>query len=328
VNLQKEESQMRAFAIRARKSQQAVLIGLVVNVFLAGLKTTIGILGHSPALLAEGINSTSDVAYYLVVWVFMRLSGKPADEEHPYGHSQLESIASLVVGSFILTTGIAVFWDAVNNVFDLVSGSVISSGAGLAALWVAGLTIVIKIFSLRYTHQLGEQTRNPAVVTLAYDHRNDLLSASAAFIGIFLGRQGFPWVDPLVGALVALLILRTGVEVLRQASAELMDAVPSRDLYRQISALLSEEPDVKSVEQVHAHRFGPYLVVNLTIGVDGDLTVAAGDCIATQVENLLYQHFELVRQVYVHYHPVTLLEPCEPMAISRTLVNLAEKRVA
>ena len=145
VNLQNEESQMQAFAIRARKSQPAVLIGLIVNVFLAGLKTTIGILGHGPALLAEGINSTSDV---------------------------------------------------------------------------------------------------------------------------------------------------------------------------------------KSVEQVHAHRFGPYLVVNLTIGVDGDLTVAAGDCIATQVENLLYQHFELVRQVYVHYHPVTLLEPCEPMAISRTLVNLAEKRVA
>ncbi len=326
VNLQKEESQLRASAIRARKSQQAVLIGLVANVFLAGLKTTIGILGRSPALLAEGINSTSDVAYYLVVWVFVRLSGKPADEEHPYGHSQLESIASLIVGSFILTTGIAVFWDAVNNVYDLVSGTVISSGAALAALWVAALTIGIKIFLLKYTRQLGEQTGNPAVVALVYDHRNDLLSASAAFIGIYLGRQGLPWVDPLVGALVALLILRTGVEILRQSSAELMDAVPSRDLYRQISALLSEEPDVKSVEQVHAHRFGPYLVVNLTIGVEGELTVAAGDCISTQVENLLYERFELVRQVYVHYHPVTSVEPCEPLAITRMLSNVSKKR--
>jgi len=327
VNLQKEESQVRASAIRAKKSQQAVLIGLVINILLAGLKTSIGILGHSPALLAEGINSTSDVAYYLVVWVFMRLSGKPADEEHPYGHSQLESIASLIVGSFIITTGIAVFWDSVNNVYDLVSGTEISSGAAMAALWVAGLTIVIKIFLLRYTRQLGEQTRNPAVVALAYDHRNDLQSASAAFIGIFLGRQGFPWVDPLVGALVALLILRTGVEILRQSSAELMDAVPSRELYRQISDLLAEEPDVKSVEQVHAHRFGPYLVVNLTIGVEGDLTVAAGDCIATQVENLLYQHFDLVRQVYVHYHPVTNFEPCEPLAITRRLADGSEKPV-
>ncbi len=91
----------------------------MANIFLALLKTSVGILGHSPALLAEGVNSTSDVAYYVVVAVFMRLSHKPADETHPYGHNQLESIASLVVGAFIVTTAIAVFWNAVNDVFEL-----------------------------------------------------------------------------------------------------------------------------------------------------------------------------------------------------------------
>jgi divalent metal cation (Fe/Co/Zn/Cd) transporter len=130
----------------------------------------------------------------------------------------------------------------------------------------------------------------------------------------------------LVGALVALLILRTGVEILRQSSAELMDAVPSRELFLQISELLAQEPEVKSVEEVHAHRFGPFMVVNVTIGVDGGLTVAAGDCIATQVENLLYEHFELVRQVYVHYHPVTLTEPCEPLAVTRQPSSSLERK--
>lgn len=312
MDLQPTQAQKLAAEQRNRKSQSAVNLGLVVNIFLAATKTTVGILGHSPALLAEGVNSTSDVAYYLVVWIFMRLSRKPADESHPYGHSQLESIASLVVGAFIVTTGIAVFWDAVNNVFELFSGQAISSGAALMALWIALATVLVKIALLVYTRSLGRQTNNPAVIALAYDHRNDLMSASAASAGIFLGRQGYPWVDPLVGALVALLILRTGVEILRQSSADLMDAVPSRALVRQITALLADVPEVKSLEEVHAHRFGPYLVVNLTIGVDGDLSVAAGDCISTEVENLIYRSVDLVRRVYVHYHPYGLLDPCAP----------------
>jgi cation diffusion facilitator family transporter len=323
-NSQNEKARI-ALQERQKKSQIAVSLGLFANILLAGAKTTVGILGHSPALLAEGINSSSDVAYYLVVWVFMRLSRKPADDQHPYGHSQLESIASLIVGSFIITTGVAIFWDSINNVFDLVTGLTNSSGAGAAALWVALGTVVLKLGLLYYTRILGRQTENPAVVTLAFDHRNDVMSASAAAIGIFLGRQGYPFVDPLVGAIVALLILRTGVEILRQSSYELMDAVPSRELYAKIAGLLAGEPDVKSVEAVHAHRFGPYLVVNLTIGVDGDLSVAAGDCIATQVEQLLYERFELIRQVYVHYHPVSELEACERLTNSKTPVVIMDE---
>ena len=142
------------------------------------------------------------------------------------------------------------------------------------------------------------------MVALAYDHRNDIFSASGAAIGIFLGRMGLPWVDPLAGALVALLVLRTGVEILRQSSAELMDAVPSEALADQIVELLAEIPDVECVEEIHAHRFGPYVVVNVTIGVDGSMTVQRGDDIATQVEHLLEERIDLLRRVYVHYHPV------------------------
>ncbi len=94
---------------RDKKSLLAVNLGLGINVGLAALKTTIGVIGHSPALLAEGINSTSDVAYYVVASIFVRMANKPADDEHPYGHQQLESIAALVVGSFIVTTAVAVF---------------------------------------------------------------------------------------------------------------------------------------------------------------------------------------------------------------------------
>jgi len=309
VTLHESPEQRRVSEQRHRLSQLAVNLGLIVNILLALVKTTVGILGHSPALLAEGINSTSDVAYYIVVWIFIRLAHKPADDNHPYGHSQLESIASLVVGSFILTTGIAVFWDAVNNVYELWAGTMESQGAALMALWVSLVTVAIKLFLTWYTRRLERETGNPAVGALAYDHRNDVLSATAAAVGIFLGRQGLPWVDPLVGALVALLILRTGVEILRQSSADLMDDVPGDALNREIVTLLHSVDEIECIEEVHAHRFGPYLVVNLTIGIDGSLSVAAGDCISTQAENLIYQRLDLVRKVYVHYHPTTVLQP-------------------
>jgi len=290
---------------RNRKTALAVNLGLVANILLAALKTTFGVLGHSPALLADGVNSTSDVAYYLVVAIFMRQAGKPADETHPYGHSQLESIASLVVGAFIVTTGIAIFWDAVNNVFDLLRGITQSSGAALIALWIALFTVVLKLFLTYFTRRIFKETNNAAVLALAHDHRNDVLSASAAAIGITLGRMGYPWVDPLVGALVALLVLRTGVEILRQSSSELMDAVPSQALAQQITSVVSTIPEVLSIEQIHTHRFGPYMVINVQIGVDGTISVEAGDGIATQVEVAIYDSIDLVGRVYVHYHPAT-----------------------
>jgi divalent metal cation (Fe/Co/Zn/Cd) transporter len=103
--------------------------------------------------------------------------------------------------------------------------------------------------------------------------------------------------------LVALVILRTGVEILRQSSDDLMDTVPGRSLAQQITGLLSSIPGIEQTEEIHAHRFGPYLVINVTIGVDGSLSVAEGDAIASQVERALCREVEFLRRVHVHYHP-------------------------
>ena len=288
---------------RDRKSLWAINLGLGLNIILSIAKTTFGVLTHSPALLAEGINSTSDVAYYVVAGIFMRLANKPADNEHPYGHRQLESIASLVVGAFVVATAIAVFWDAVDKMWDLMDGKLTTLGSHPFALWVAVGTVAIKMILFFYVRTLGKETRNPIVDALAYDHRNDIFSASAASVGIFLSQNGSLWGDPLAGALVALLILRTGVYILRESSVELMDAVPSKELAQQISGLMKDVQGVQQLEEVQAHRFGPHLVINLTIGIDGSLTVRQGDRIATNVELLLYESIPNIRHIHVHYHP-------------------------
>ena len=294
---------------RQKKSMLAVNLGLVANVFLAITKTTIGIVGYSPALLADGINSTSDVVYYLVVAIFLRFSTKPADTEHPFGHSQFETIASLIVGSFVITTAVGIFWDSVNSTYDQLTGLVTSQGAGAIAFWVALLTIVMKIGLFSFTNRLAKQYNNTAVMALAYDHRNDIFSASAAMLGITLGRLGYTWVDPLAGALVALVILRTGIQILRESASELMDTIPGEELRVQVESYLCDISGIQNVEYIHAHRFGPYLTMNITLAVDGAISVMEGDRIATSAERKLKESIDFLKVVHIHYHPAQQLMP-------------------
>ena len=163
-----------------RRGQMVVNLGLAWNIVLAAGKTAMGIIGHSTALLSDGINSTSDVAYYIVVKIFMKLAGQPPDREHPYGHRQMESIAALTVGSFVITSAIAIFWTAINNFFDRWQGVAEAGGATIGTLWVALFTVIVKIVLTVYTRAVGEKTGSLAIRALAFDHRNDVFSALAA----------------------------------------------------------------------------------------------------------------------------------------------------
>ncbi|MBN1758098.1 MAG: cation transporter [Chitinispirillaceae bacterium] len=292
---------------RERIAGRMVNAGLLVNIILAILKVSVGIIGHSRALLADGINSTSDVAYYIAVKIFTRLAGQPADKEHPYGHHQMESIAAVVIGAFVITTAIAIFWDSINTAYDLlVNDSAICSGRfRLFSLLTACGTIVTKIILFQTTRNAARVTNNAALMALAYDHRNDVFSSAGAAVGIALGWTGLLWGDPLAGACVALIVLKTGIHILRESSSELMDTIPDEDLELQVRAIAIGVPGVEAVEYLRAHRFGPYFVVNITIGVDGSLSVTEGDRIATEVEKTLYDGIELLKTIYIHFHPTT-----------------------
>jgi len=271
-------------------------------VVLAILKTSIGILGHSPALLADGINSTSDVVYNIVVSVFVRAAHKPADDDHPYGHTQFESVGALVVGAFVITTAITIFWDSVNSLFDFIKGTGGYTGSAGFTLYVALFTVILKLFLSFYTRKLGKKTNNPSVIALAQDHRNDIFAASAVVIGITMSQFGYHWVDPLAGAVVAVLILKTGLGILRDSTDDLMDTVPGQALNEQVQKLACRVPGVEGVDSAKAHRFGQYLVINLAIFVDGAISVDQGDRIADAVEKALVDGIDFVRAVHVHFH--------------------------
>ena len=293
---------------RIAVSNRAVSFALAANILLALLKTAVGILGHSPALLADGINSTSDVVYNIVVSIFVRAAHKPADDEHPYGHTQFESVGALVVGAFIITTAVTIFWDSIDSLFDFFKGTSEFTGSASFTLYVALFTVLLKGILTIYTRKVGNKTNNPSIIALAQDHRNDIFSASAVVVGITMSQLGYLWVDPLAGALVAVVILRTGLGILRDSTDDLMDTLPGQALNEKIKELAVQVPGVEAIESVKAHRFGQFLVINLTILVDGKISVDEGNAIADRVEEALLSGIDYVQAVRVHFHSKTLTQ--------------------
>ncbi len=288
---------------RQRVSQAAIALGLAANVLLAVAKMTAGLIGRSSGLVSDGINSISDTVYYFVVGALVRTAAKPADHEHPYGHTQMESIAAVVVGAFVLATAVAILWSEATTLFEMATRSAERAEVGVVALWVALATVGVKGALSWWTRRRGRTEKNSVLVALGDDHTNDLIASGAVAIGIMLARQGYHWVDPLAGAIVGLLIFRTGLRILRNSTTELMDAVPSESLAQEIRANLVDITAIRQIEAIHAHRFGPYFVVNLIIAVDGALSISEGDEICTQAEQRLYETMPEIRMVYVHYHP-------------------------
>ena len=290
---------------RAKLSSRAINFALIANIFLALLKTIVGIFSKSAALLADGINSTSDIVYNIAVGIFVRSAEKPADDEHPYGHSQLESIGALVVSAFIITAAFTIFWNAISTLVDYFQNPGDFSPVSPIALYVALFTILLKTVLYFYTKKIGIKTDNPTIIAMTLDHRNDIFSALAVVAGTLASQFGYYWADPLAGAIVAVIFLISGIQILRDSTDILMDTVPGKALDARIRSALSDVPGLERIDSIQAHRFGQYLVINITISVDGEITVRQGHDITEEVEKRILENLEFVRAVHVHYHPKT-----------------------
>ncbi|HRY84140.1 MAG TPA: cation diffusion facilitator family transporter [Candidatus Cloacimonadota bacterium] len=289
---------------RDQVASLTVNLGLFSNILLSIVKTAVGIIGHSPALLADGVNSTSDMVYYIAVKIFMHHAQKPADSEHPYGHRQLETISAIVVGAFILTTGIAIFWESVNKVYELAVGSEVGRAASFWVLVIALFTFVLKIFLFTLTKANTKKTGNPTLRALANDHFNDIMASLAVIVGVVLGRMGFYWMDPAAGAVVAIYIIKTGVEIIMESSGELMDSFPDEGFKKDVREIALGVPGVRDIEELGVHRFGTYFIINMTIGVDGQISVDDGHAISENIEARLLDRFgSELSKINIHYHP-------------------------
>lgn len=279
-------------------------VGLAVNCLLVGLKFWGGIVGRSQALVADAVHSLSDLFSDVVVLLGLRWGRKEADEDHPYGHGRIETIASVFVGLTLLAAGIGIASQSIDAVY-----SHRASQPTTIALVMALVSIVSKECMYWYTLRVGLRIRSPALIGNAWHHRSDALSSVAVFIGLLLTQINPAWhmADAIAALLVSMLILRVGAKLCYHAFRELADTAPAEEILAELRQRAESVPGVLQVHDLKARYSGPQLLVEMHVVVDGTLTVHDGHKIADEVELRLLEEMELVSTVLVHLDPDTEL---------------------
>ncbi|MBX0323774.1 cation diffusion facilitator family transporter [Halomicroarcula sp. F13] len=279
------------------------LLVLGVNLTLALLKGGVWLTTGSLAVQSEAVNSAADTAYSLVVVAGLYLTTRPPDFEHPHGHERIEPFVSLFVAAGIFAAGGVVLWQAGRA---LLTGN-IAVTQGPIAVGVLAFSGAAKYGLYRYCLAAGRDRNSPALVATAKDNRNDILTAGAALVGVAGATAGYPIADPLAAIVVAVGILYTGVEVVRDNVAYLVGAAPPEDLRREILQRALDHPQVQGAHDVIAHYVGPEIDVSLHIEVEGDLTLREAHDIETAVIQSV-QELPEVDDVFVHVDPKELGE--------------------
>ena len=281
-----------------RDSKTCTLVGLGVNIVLAIFKMLAGILGLSYAMIADAIHSISDCLATGTVYVSLRIGEKPADESHPYGHANAETIAAFLVALIILATGVLVGVSAVH----LIAHKHFETPATIT-LVAAIASIVVKEGLFRYTLKVGKRSNSPAVIANAWDHRSDAYSSVAVLAGILGARLGYQYLDPVAGLLVSAFIIRVSLTLLRPNIGILMDESPSSAILDQIRATALEVGGIKAIDDLKVHRRGSSFTIDMEIAVSSRLTVEQGHEIADKVSSSLMDTLEHVQDVMVHVNP-------------------------
>jgi cation diffusion facilitator family transporter len=291
-------SMMYSLEERFRKSKIVSWTGIWVNFFLAIFKIFAGILGRSQAMLSDGFHSLSDIFAGILTLTSVKISQKPVDQDHPYGHGKAESIAALCISFILLGMSIVLSYRALNAIFLK-----IMIVPGLLPLWAALISILVKELLFRYTYYIGKKFDNLAILASASDHRADALTSVAALIGIAGARLGYIFLDPLAGFVVALFIFKIGIDILRPSLRELMDTSLPEDFIDEIKKLTLSIGGVKKIDDVKTRRLGWRNSIDLSVQIDADLSIEEGHGISNQIEKLLLQKLKNIGNIMIHINP-------------------------
>jgi len=288
-----------------RRARGAAWIGLLVNVLLAVIKLFAGILGQSIALVADAINSIGDgLTSGVILWA-LGIAQRPADSDHPYGHSRAEGIAALSVALFIGMSAIALAIETLRHFGEM------HALPPAWTLWIAGGNVVIKEGMYQYKKRVAIRTGSESLVAGAWDHRSDALCSGAVLIGLMIVRYGGAtviWADEIAALVVVALILWASVKLFRRNASLLMDQQVESELVRELRSAADSVEGVVRIEQIRARRSGLEVFVDIHVEVDAHLTVAEGHRIAHLVRDELTRRFQPVSQVLVHIEPAQALQ--------------------
>lgn len=289
------------------KSQSlfAAWISLISNALLTVIKLAVGLLFHSQVLVADGVHNAGDLIASAAALGSMRISNRPADKDHPYGHGKAEVIGA---GLVAIILAIAAVWIGYHS-FEALLGPPLT-GAHWIALTAAAVSLVWKQLLFLYTIRLGRKTNSKGLIATAYDHLADVYASIAAVIGIGLGMVGaaynIAWLgygDPVAGIIVSLLVLKLAWDMGKEAIDILMERTVDPVKLRQFESIVRSYPEVKRIDRLRAREHGHYILVDLRIGVPGTMTVQEGHNISREIKHSIMEAHEEVDEVLVHLNP-------------------------
>ncbi|WP_163529564.1 cation diffusion facilitator family transporter [Halobacillus ihumii] len=281
-----------------KRGEKGAWVSIIAYLVLAAVKLIVAAIGNSEALRADGLNNTTDVIASIAVLIGLKISRKPPDEDHHYGHFRAETIASLVAAFIMVTVGIEVI---IGTIEGIIQGQ--TSEPSKLTGWTAILAAIFMFGVYRYNLNLSSQVKSQALYAAAQDNRSDALVSIGAAAGIFGAQLGVYWLDPLAGLIVGLIICKTAWDIFREASHTLSDGFNKVEV-NDIRHVIASHPSVLTVDDVKARLQGNQIFVDATINIDPNLTIQEGHDITDEVEDLLKQEMKIY---YAHIH----IEPYE-----------------
>ena len=290
---------------REKEIYKVTLVGSAGNVALMAFKFVAGILGHSAAMVADAVHSLSDFVTDLIVICFVRVSAKPQDESHDYGHGKFETMASFFVGLALTAAAIGIIVSGALKLVDWLRGEQLPA-PGRLALWAALISIVVKELLYQYTARAGKRLDSQAVVANAWHHRSDALSSIGAAIGIggaiLLGDR-WTVLDPLASIVVGAMLVKVAVNVLHGSMNELTECSLPAETEREIEDIIRSCPDVCEPHNLRTRKIGARIAIEAHIRMDGNTTLDVAHDRATDIENLLKERFGSQTHVTLHMEP-------------------------
>ena len=259
------------------------LVSMITNVILTLLKLAAGLLAHSGAMISDAVHSASDIFSGLIVLLGVKISTKEPDEQHPYGHERYECVAALLLSGILAVVGGAI---GIGAVKDIISGKT-AEIPGLLALIAAVVSIAVKESLFWYTRGYAKKYRSTALHAEAWHQRSDALSSIGALIGIAGARMGVPVMEPIASLIIALFILRVAIRIFKEAIDQMVDHSCNEEAEEAFRTTALEQPGVMGVELLRTRMFGNRVYVDLEIGADPNLTLAAAHEIAEDETDFL-----------------------------------------
>lgn len=291
---------------REKRIYRVTLMGSVVNVILLVFKFIAGILGGSAAMIADAVHSLSDFLTDIVVIAFVRISSKPEDVDHDYGHGKYETLATSIIGLALLMVGLYIFYNGARQIWDVMHGAEIEQ-PGLVALIAAIVSILLKEWTYRFTVSVGKKVESQAVIANAWHHRSDALSSIGTAIGIggaILLGKGWAVLDPVAALVVSVFIVKTALGLLSTSSGELLEKSLPKEVEKKIVDIVESEPEVSEVHHLCTRRIGSNIAIEMHIRMPGEISLKDSHTRASNIERKLRQHFGEHTHINLHVEPL------------------------